>query len=190
MSIATGAELSQATFDEFVQRLRHHVQGDGVDWHHTADALFTVQARRIVFGIDRDYTDKVAVGVEEAMYFSPKEYWDEANKDRRLLLDEIAQEQGDAPFLSLDEYEQWDILGDLPDHNVSGWDERWDCVNVHFTKEAADAFIRRKKHDYRDGLRVYVEAQIYCWEYNAIVKGLLDGQIGFVQSASDAQGDA
>ncbi len=179
MTIAAGAELSQATFADFVQRLRHHVRGEGVHDHCTADALFTVQARKIIFGIDRDYTDKLAVAIEDSMYFSPQEYWDDSDDGMRAKLDSMANEEGDSPFLSLDESDQWDLLDDLEDHTVSGWDECWDVVNVHFTKEAAEAFIQRKKHDYRRGLRVYVEAQVYCWEFNAIVKGLLDGQIVF-----------
>lgn len=180
MSIATGAPLDQASFADFVQRLRHHVRGEGVDWHYTANALFTVQERRIIFGIDRDYTDKLAVAVEEDLYFSPHEYWETRDESHRVYLDSRAQEKGESSFLSLDLYGQWDLLGELEDHTVSGWDEQWDCVNVHFTKEAAEAFIKRKKHDYPRGLRVYVEAQVYCWEFNAIIEGLMDGRIGFL----------
>jgi len=182
VSIATGAALTADTFSDFVQRLRHHVRGEGVDWHYTADAMFTVQARKIIFGIDRDYTDKTAVYVDESMYFSPQEYWD-GNEDMRVRLDAAAHEVDEMPFLSLETYEQWDILSDLPEHTVSGWDERWEIVNSHFTKEAAEAFIRRKMHDYRDGLRVYVEAQVYCWEYNTIIAGLMDGRIVFKDPA-------
>jgi hypothetical protein len=178
-SIATGSELSEETFDDFVKRLRHHVRGEGVSLHHTADALFTVQARKIIFGIDRDYASKLAVAIEDSMYFSPKEYWDECDEEQRASLDEIAMESGEVRFLELDEYDQWDLLSGLRDHTVSGWDERWEHVNSHFTKEAAEAFIKRKKHDYREGLRVYVEAQVYCWEFNAIINGLIDGQICF-----------
>ena len=182
MTLATGAALDQGTFDDFVQRLHHHVRGKGVAWHHTADALFTVQARKIIFGIDHDYTDKLAVCVEGSMYFSPQEYWDD-NEGQHAHLDALGNDTADGPFLTLDADVQWDILGDLRDHTVSGWDEHWEYVNSHFTKEAADAFIRRKKHDYREGLRVYVEAQVYNWEFNAIVKGLMDGHIVFKELA-------
>ena len=92
--------------------------------------------------------------------------------------------------MSLSESDQWDILADLPEHTVSGWDERWEHVNSHLTKEAAEAFIRRKKHDYRDGLRVYVEAQIYCWEFNEIIKGLLDGRIVFAADRPTHEAEA
>jgi len=176
-TLATGAELDQATFDDFVQRLRHHVRGEGVNWHHTADALFTVQEKKILFGIDRDYADKLAVAVEDSMYFSPKEYWDASDDSMRTTLDDMAYNEHDKPFLMIDVMDQWDLLADLDDHTVSGWDESWEYVNSHFTKEAAEAFIRRKKHDYPRGLRVYVEANIYCWEFNAIVKGLIEGKI-------------
>lgn len=179
MSLAIGEKLTAENFSDFVQRLRYHVRGEGVDWHSTADALFTVQARRIIFGIDRDYTDKWAVYVDESMYFSVLEYWGNQESESRARLHRLAQEQGGCGFLLLSESDQWDILADLPEHTVSGWDERWEIVNSHFTKEAADAFIVRKKHDYRDGLRVYVEAQVYCWEFNEIIKGLMDGRIAF-----------
>lgn len=184
MSIATGAALTAETFADFVHRLRHHVQGEGVNWHHTADALFTVQERKIDFGIDRDYADKMAVAVEDSMYFSPQEYWDDSDEDSRAHLDKLAQEEHDIPFMELAECDQWEILGELDDHTVSGWDERWEHVNSHFTKEAAEAFIQRKKHDYRRGLRVYVEAQVYCWEFNTIINGLLNGQIVFKEQAA------
>lgn len=186
MSIATGSELDKATFDDFVQRLRHHMRGEGVEYHCTADALFTVQARKLIFGIDQDFTDKLAVCVDESAYFSPQEYWDAAEDNTRENLDALANEAYELAFLALDISEQWDILNDLPDHSVLGWDERWDYVNSHFTKEAAEAFIKRKKHDYRDGIRIYVEAQVYCWEFNAIIKGLLDGSIGYVGEVSAA----
>lgn len=177
--LATGAELTAETFNDFVQRLGHHVRGEGVSWHHTADALFTVQARKIIFGIDRDYTDKLAVAIGDSMYFSPQEYWGAASEESRQQLDAMADGSHDCPFLEAHADDQWDMLAELDDHTVSGWDDQWEYVNSHFTKEAADAFIARKKHDYRDGMRVYVEAQVYCWEFNAIISGLLDGRITF-----------
>ncbi len=43
------------------------------------------------------------------------------------------------------------------------------------------AFIDRKKHDYSLGLRIMVDSQYRCWEWNMIVQGLLNGQIGRVE---------
>jgi hypothetical protein len=115
------------------------------------------------------------VAVEDSMWFSPQEYWDDADEATRQELDRMSDGTWGKPFLQLDAGDQWDNLADLDDHTVSGWDDSWEFVNAHFTKEAAEAFIRRKKHDYPKGLRVYVEAQVYCWEFNAIVKALMDG---------------
>ena len=56
---------------------------------------------------------------------------------------------------------------------------------AHFTQEAADAFIARKKHDFPDGLRVYVDAQTYCWEFNAIKEAILSGRIVFQPPKGD-----
>ena len=59
-------------------------------------------------------------------------------------------------------------------------------MNSHFTREAAEAFIKRKSHDYRDGLRIYVDANIYCWEFNAIKEALMDGRLVLAESKGGA----
>lgn len=177
-TLATGAALTPETFADFVLRLRHHCQGEGVADHCTADALFIVQARREVTGIDRDYTDQLLVCCEDYTWHSPKAYWDDCDEEAQAELNAKAQEEGGVDFLQLDVSDQWDILSDLDDHTVTGWHERWVYVNAHFTREAADAFIKRKAHDYPEGgLRVYVDAQLYCWEFNAIKEALLSGQL-------------
>ena len=176
-SLATGAPLTEETWADFVQRLRHHCKGEGVNDHHTANAIFIVQARKIVFGIDMDYTDSRAVIYEDSHWLTPQAYWDDADQDQRDELDATAQEDGHANFLSMPLDDQWDVLGDLDGHTVTGWSEEWKYLNSHFTKEAAEAFIARKQHDYRKGLRVYVDAQLYCWEFEAIKEAILSGQL-------------
>jgi hypothetical protein len=76
-------------------------------------------------------------------------------------------------FLDLDEHDQWDTLGELDSHTVTGWNKRWEIVNSHFTKDAAEAFIRRKQQ------RIYVESQYYAWEFNAIKEAILDGTLTY-----------
>jgi hypothetical protein len=44
-TLATGAQLTTETFDEFAERLRHHCNGDGVRVHGTADVIFNVEKR-------------------------------------------------------------------------------------------------------------------------------------------------
>lgn len=178
-SIAKGAALDAATWADFVKRLHHDCVGEGVDDHSTAEALFTVQARRIDSGIDREYASNTLVAHEDSQWFSPQEYWDDLDEEERAELDAAAQTDSGENFLALDTWSQWEILGALDGHTVTGWEERWEYVNSHFTKDAAEAFIARKKHDYRDGIRVYVEAQIYCWEFNAIKAAILSGKLEF-----------
>lgn len=178
-SIARGAELSAETWANFVDRLRHDCIGAGVEDHYTADAIFVVQARQKIFGIDLDYTDKRAVICDDSCWESPQEYWDAHDEYEQSTINKIAMEEHDSNFLDLVHDDQWEILDGLDDHYVTGWDERWEYVSAHLTQGAAESFIARKKHDYPAGLRVYVEAQTYCWEYNTIKEAILDGRIVF-----------
>lgn len=178
-SIATGSELNAETWADFVERLRHGSHGKGVNWHHTAAALFTVQTQRTDYGFERDYAEGLVVCLEESCWFSPAEYWADLDDDEQAALNERAQESHDCDFAELDEDDQWEILGNLDDHTVTGWNKRWEIVNSHFTKEAAEAFIKRKQHDYGP-MRVYVESQYYAWEYEAIKEAILDGRLAFI----------
>ena len=59
----------------------------------------------------------------------------------------------------------------------------WKHINTHITPEAAHAFIERKKHDYRK-LRVYAVSAYWCWEMKAIMDGLVNGSIQYVDKAT------
>lgn len=187
-TLATGADLTPAMFEDFRQRLTHHCRGEGVRDHGTADAIFIVEAKRLVYGVSNEYTDNQVVIKGDSEWFSPQEYWDDADEEERAELDKAAQEHGDCDFLVLAPHSQWEVLGELEDHTVIGWDERWEYVNSHFTKEAAQAFIKRKAHDYPKGLRIYVDAQLYCWEWNAIKAAIMDGRLGLVNESPASTG--
>lgn len=176
-SLALGAPLTLKTFADFVQRLRHDCIGDGVKDHGTADAIFTVQAKRRVTGLDLDLTDGWLIHFDGCEWTNPLDYWNELDAESQSSLDADVREKHDCGFLALDLHDQFEFLGSLQGHTLTGYQEVWEHVNSHFTKDAAEAFIRRKKHDYRRGLRVYVEAQTYCWEWNAIKQALMDGQL-------------
>jgi len=183
VSLAHGAPLSTESWADFVTRLRHDCVGEGVHDHCTADAIFKVESRQLIYGIDKDYTDKLAVIFDGSVWFSPKEYWDDLDEEGQAALNRVAQRWSECDFLERDEDDQWEQLGDLDDHRVTGWDESWEYVCSHFTKDAAEAFIERKRHDYRKGIRVYVDAQTHCWEYNTIKEGILQGRIGLTDEA-------
>ena len=187
-TLATGADLTPAMFEDFRKRLVHHCRGEGVADHCTADAIFIVEARRLICGTSTDYTDNRVVFRDDSEWFSPQEYWDDADEDERAELDKAAQEYGDCDFLVLAPHAQWEVLGELEDHTVTGWAEWWGYVNAHFTREAAEAFIKRKAHDYPEGLRINVDAQLYCWEWNAIKAAIMDGHLGLVNESPASTG--
>jgi hypothetical protein len=137
-----------------------------------------VQTKRIVSGIDLDYCDDRVVYCDENSWFSPQEYWDDLDDDEKDVINSISIEQYDCEFFDLNDGDQWNILSELDDHVVTGYEERWEYVNSHFTKDAAKAFIERKKHDHRD-LRIYVESQHYAWEFNEIKNAILSGKLVF-----------
>ncbi|EIM1708997.1 hypothetical protein JFQ88_002864 [Aeromonas dhakensis] len=188
-SLAHGAPLSPESWADFVARLHHDCVGEGVHDHCTADAIFKVESRERIYGIDKDYTDKLAVIFDDSVWFSPQEYWDDLDEEGRTELNKVAQHWSECDFLERDEDDQWEQLGDLDDHRVTGWDESWEYVCSHFTKDAAEAFIERKRHDYRKGIRVYVDAQTHCWEYNTIKEGILQGRIGLTDELQQAKGE-
>lgn len=177
-SLANGANLDAATWADFVERLRHDCNGAGVKWHHTAAALFTVQTKRIDYGFEPDYAEGLVVCLEDQSWFTPVEYWEDLDEDEQAEINRATQESNECDFLELDEDDQWEFLAELDDHTVTGWNKRWEIVNSHFTKDAAEAFIRRKKHDYGE-MRVYVESQYYAWEFEAIKEAILNGTLAY-----------
>jgi hypothetical protein len=180
-SLATASTLDADTWADFVKRLHHDCVGAGVHDHCTANAVFIVQAKRIVYGIDTDYSDNRVLldHCNEGEWFSPKEFWEGRDRTERSALNKAMQEWAGCQFMKADESNQWCVLGELEGYAVTGWHETWEYVSAHFTKDAADAFIRRKKHDYRKGMRVYVECQYYAWEFNAIKEAILDGTLTY-----------
>lgn len=177
MTLATGEKLTPETFEDFISRLKYHCEGVGVSDHCTADAIFIVQRKRLISGIDTDYTDQMVIFCDDCKWFSIQEYWDDLEDELRIELNKKSQDWCDKQFMKADASDQWYLIGELDDHTVTGYTWEWEYVNSHFTREGAEGFIKRKKHDYRDGLRIFVDANIYCWEFNAIKQALINGEL-------------
>ena len=180
-SLASGHGLDAATWADFVTRLRYDCVGAGVRDHCTAAAIFIVQARRIIYGLDTDYSDnRVLIDhCNEGEWFSPKDYWDDQDEGERADLNKAMQAWSSCQFMKAGESDQWHVLGEMDGHAVTGWCENWEYINAHFTKDAAEAFIRRKRHDYRKGMRVYADSQYYAWESEALKEAILDGTLTY-----------
>lgn len=185
-ALATGAKLTAETFADFLTRLRHDVSGEGVNDHYTRDAIFNVERLRRVTGIDLSFDPQRMLTDEdhEREWFSPKAYWDSLDLDEKKSLNEECLESNDSFFLDLDEGDQWEFLGDRDYLNLYGYQEEWQYVNSHLTRDAAEAFIKRKAHDYPDGLRVFVDSRVWCWEFTAIVDALINGQLVMAEQKS------
>lgn len=187
-TLSTGAPLTKETFNDFVERLRHDCVGERVQDHCTADAFFVVQNKIRVYGLDKGYSDKRVIydSGNNCDYETPLEYWNDCEDEEQHSLNMLAAERGECTFLELEENDQWGIFedGEVEDHSVIYYEEKWEALNFHFTHAAAEAFIERKGHDYGD-LRVYANAHTYGWEYNAIKHALLDGRLQFVPTIAD-----
>lgn len=179
-TLYNGSKLTAENFGDFIQRLKYHCAGKGVEWHYTADAIFLVQKKVYVNGIDTEFTDQWCICDHEDVetYYSLKSFIEKLDDDSLEYYGLHDLDDGKS-FFDLPEDEQWELLKDVGPLSVSGYEEKWEYLNCHFTKEAAERFIERKKHDYRDGLRVFVDAQSYCWEFNAIKEALMKGQLVF-----------
>ena len=76
-SLATGAPLTQETWADFTQRLIHNCRGEGVKEHYTADAIFIVQAKNYIYGLEQEFAEQVVITCEESIFESALECWDQ-----------------------------------------------------------------------------------------------------------------
>lgn len=175
--------LDKQSWQDFVTRLEHDCKGKMAESHCTADAIFIVQARRRTIGIDAAYTDKFCLCDQEGtVWESPEDYYKCLDEYQQEEMDAACKEEHWCKFLDCDEKEAFALACEFDEELIlTGWDDRWEYVNSHFTYAAAERFIKRKKHDYRLGLRIYVDAQSYCWEFNTIKEGILNGAITLIE---------
>lgn len=187
-TLANGGELSEQSFNDFIARLTHDCRGEGVKDHITSNAIFTVQYNKLITGLDTDYTDNLGCYFDSSFSGSIDDFLadigadHEADDNFAVWLKDV-YEQDFEWLLSESRGEQAQILRDF-DQSENGWfslticgyEYEWTHINSHFTKDAAERFIERKKHDYGE-MRVYVNSQYYAWEFNAIMGALMDGKL-------------
>jgi len=147
-------ELTKEWFEDFRTRLIYDHKGKGVEYHYTNNPIFIVQTLKRDYGYDEDYCD---------------------NHDWMLC-------DGDYILAGETTFRRLDLLHENG-RDTKGWTkicyhERWEYVSAHLTKEAADKYIEVQKHNH-DGLRIYVDSQYRCHEWNVLIEGLLKGNIVF-----------
>lgn len=173
--------ITKDFFDEFLSRLRHWNRGEGVKDHITADPIFVVEKKVRDYGFEEDYADKFTYIQADEEFEDLGEFYNCCDDDEQERIDRFSQDLTRCCFLGIGVIsEQEEVLKCVYDDFYKvRYKERWERINFHFTKEGAETFIMRKKHDYPLGLRVFVDTQVYCWEYQEIIEGLLEGKIVF-----------
>lgn len=163
--------ITRDFFNDFIERLKHHNTGAGLKDHCTSNPIFIVQCLRKINGIDLDY--------------DPLYYWTDEDREVELTDDELMEELAEyvndgGEYEKFDpNYDRYVLCGNRVIYEKIGYAENWEYVNAHFTRESAEAFIKRKSHDY-EKLRIYIDSQYWCPEFNIIVEGLLSGKIGLL----------
>lgn len=181
-TLMQGSELNADSFKILVNRLRAQQVFTSGSQPFSAKAIFNVQRRVIQSGLDKWNTSNLAIFNNEGRcWTSPGAFYnDPANERFRVILNKNAIEEEGCTFLAMShEDDQLHLIDKLDGHFLSGWEERWENLNVHFTREAAEAFIEANSNDYPDGLRVHVTEQSECWEFNAIRTALIQGKLVF-----------
>lgn len=181
-SLATGSPLTPEAWADFAARLHHGCRGAGVDEHCTRDAVFLVEKRA------KTYMPEDCDGEEFEIYrdgetFTAAEWYEWLDGDDQQGLDAECSPKGFLEAILHDKINALSVV--CPGARVMEFNWCWGFVCQHFTQEAADAFIKRKGHDYPDGLRTYVDCSYYSWELNAIKDGIMDGRIGLIATPDE-----
>ncbi|MER1961463.1 hypothetical protein KC821_10135 [Proteus vulgaris] len=176
-SLADGDNLNNETWNNFIERLKYHNQGDGVNYHATAYPIFTVREKITVTGSE---DDNVGICCEGEYYDDVNDAFNWLEMDEANTLKAQSEEGAGCSWDNLSDYDKANTIIDIVDDAyIYYW--KWDyrTVNSHLTKEAAERFIKRKQHDYGK-LSIYVESAYWCWELRTIIDAMMDGRIKYV----------
>lgn len=172
---------NEADWVEFIARLKSDNHGEGVSYHHTAHPIFEVQQKITVVGLDRDYTDDLVLIDDEGGFIDPDDYFEDQDDDEKTVIDCLAIDENGLLFSQLKKSKQLELLAE---HNsaltITGSHEEWKHVTTHLTKAGAEAFIKRKAHDYGE-LRIYVESTFYSAEIRTVIEAMLSGQVDWIK---------
>jgi hypothetical protein len=135
---------------EFLREMAHELVTQ--DNAYTSMPIPTVQVQHLVTGIDTDYTERIG--------------W--LDTDTGSLVDEDAAARLESKY-------QKDFTE--PDGYVrTGYQWEWRHLQTFITTKAAEAFIERNRHNYRDGTRTYIDSACRNPEM-AEVRRLLSGPV-------------
>lgn len=116
---------------DFLDNLGHQLRSQ--DNCYTSFPIYEVQEHRLIAGIDPDYTEKIGWFHSDSGSL--------ADDEEAALLEAGYDETGEVP----------------QDWHRTGYDHRWEQIATFMTRDAAEDFIKRQKHNHSE-LRVYVNS--------------------------------
>ncbi|MGX9459469.1 hypothetical protein ACWU37_21295 (plasmid) [Photobacterium damselae subsp. damselae] len=176
--------LTQDTFTDFVSRLKHGQSDSEVPRHCTSHPVFSVQEETTIWRRENSscYTiDTLLINSWDGNSYDNYEQFlcsIEDNEERSQLKAHIFEENVDTSDL-MELAEAINNYDSSYEAEALFGEKVWRHINTHLTKEAAEAFISRKKHDYGK-LRTYVLSAYWCWELQAVIDGMCNGSIQYV----------
>lgn len=175
------------TWAEFTQQLKNSWEKDNAG---TDSPIFVVQAKNIVWGLD-PASDSVEItnivdADTDSKYKSVEDFFESLKASDKHDLNGLAIDEEDELFLDVKTSTQINILTDWNERNVHICHGKyfWEDINCHLTRSAAEAFIKRKSHDYGE-LRVFVKSLYWCDEFKNLLNAIISGEVGLTIKDDD-----
>ena len=175
------------TWAEFTQQLKNSWEKDNAG---TDSPIFVVREKKIVWGLD-PASDSVEItnivdADDESTYKSIDDFFESLKATDKHALNGLAIEEEDELFLDVKASTQINILSDWNERNIHICHGKyfWEDVNCHLTRSAADAFIKRKSHDFGE-LRVFVKSLYWCEEFKNLLNAIISGEVGLTSIDDD-----
>ncbi|MES5712049.1 ead/Ea22-like family protein [Acinetobacter baumannii] len=175
------------TWAEFTQQLKNSWEQDNAG---TDSPIFVVQEKKIVWGLDPASDSVEVINIVDADHESTfktiDDFFESLKATDKHALNGFAIEEEDELFLDVKATTQISILSDWYDRNIHICHGKyfWEDVNCHLTRSAADAFIKRKSHDFGE-LRVFVKSLFWCEEFKNLLNAIISGEVGLTYIDDD-----
>ena len=132
-----------------------------------ADPIYVVEEEGTIYGVSQSYTDET------------------------IWLDRRKNAEDGGAYDTLEDVRQY--LGEMKEMNAAdaetagferiGVTKHWRLVNVHLTDVAAEEYIQCNAHRHSGRLRSYVPIQYRCYEINALIEALKNGELVLKEEA-------
>ncbi|MEB3865936.1 ead/Ea22-like family protein [Acinetobacter sp. IK31] len=175
------------TWAEFTQQLKNSWEKDNAG---TDSPIFVVQAKNIVWGLDPasdsvEITNIIDVD-QDSKFKTIDDFFESLKAVDKHALNGLAIDEEDELFLDVKASTQINIISDWNERNIHICHGKyfWEDVNCHLTRSAADAFIKRKSHDFGE-LRVFVKSLYWCEEFKNLLNAIISGEVGLTSIDDD-----